>query len=243
MAGVYEGRAQGPRGVRPADARVRGLAWSLMDSVLHLVEVVMSSPWLYVLLFAVVAADSVLPVFPGETVVITAGAYAVVQDSPSAWILLPATIAAALAGDTVAHHLGRGAGPLARRLRRGRVGERLFAWAEHGLHTRGGAIIVTARFVPGGRTATSLTSGMIGYPRPRFLAFSLLAATAWALYNIGIGMAGGYLFREQPLLGVVLGVGLALVISAAIERIRTARERRSAQSADSPREREPLASR
>lgn len=28
-----------------------------MDSVLHLVEAVMASPWLYVLLFAVVAAD------------------------------------------------------------------------------------------------------------------------------------------------------------------------------------------
>ena len=45
-----------------------------MDAVLHLVEVVMASPWLYVLLFAVVAADSVFPVFPGEAVVITAGA-------------------------------------------------------------------------------------------------------------------------------------------------------------------------
>lgn len=37
-----------------------------MDSVLHLVEAVMASPWLYVLLFAIVAADSVFPVFPGR---------------------------------------------------------------------------------------------------------------------------------------------------------------------------------
>ena len=36
--------------------------------------------------------------------------------------------------------------------------------------------------------------------------FALLAATAWALYNVGIGMAGGLLFRERPLLGVVLGL-------------------------------------
>lgn len=214
-----------------------------MDSVLQLVEVVMSSPWLYVLLFAVVAADSVLPVFPGETVVITAGAYAVAQDAPSAWILLPVTVLAAVTGDLTAHHLGRGAGPLARWIRRSRTGDRLFNWAEHGLHTRGGAIIVTARFIPGGRTATSLTSGMIRYPRPKFLGFALLAATAWSLYNIGIGMAGGYLFREQPLLGVIIGVGLALVISTVIEKVRIARERRGRSRSEASPEPELLRSR
>lgn len=198
-----------------------------MDSVLHLVEVVMASPWLYVLLFAVVAADSVFPVFPGETVVITAGAYAVAQEAPSALVLIPVTMAAALSGDLIAHHVGRGAGPVTRLLRARRTGDKLLTWAENGLSTRGGAIIVTARFIPGGRTATSIASGMIRYPRPAFAGFALLAATAWALYNVGIGMAGGLLFRERPLLGVVLGIALALVLSWLIERIRSGRETRS----------------
>lgn len=72
-----------------------------------------------------------------------------------------------------------------------------------------------------------LTSGMIRSPRPTFLAYALLAAVAWSLHDIGIGMAGGDLFREQPLLGVVIGVGLALLISTIIERVRVARERRT----------------
>ena len=198
-----------------------------MDSVLHLVEVVMASPWLYVLLFAVVAADSVFPVFPGETVVITAGAYAVAQESPHALVLIPVTMAAALSGDLIAHHVGRGAGPVTRLLRARRAGDKLLTWAENGLNTRGGALIVTARFIPGGRTATSIASGMIRYPRPAFAGFALLAATAWALYNVGIGMAGGLLFRERPLLGVALGIALALVLSWLIERIRSGRETRS----------------
>ena len=198
-----------------------------MDSVLHLVEVVMASPWLYVLLFAVVAADSVLPVFPGETVVITAGAYAIAQHSPSALVLILVTTAAALSGDLIAHHVGRGAGPVTGWLRSRRAGDKLLTWAENGLSTRGGSLIVTARFIPGGRTATSIASGMIRYPRPLFAGFALLAATAWALYNVGIGMAGGLLFREQPLLGVVLGIALALVLSWVIERIRATREARS----------------
>lgn len=198
-----------------------------MDSVLHLVEVVMASPWLYVLLFAVVAADSVLPVFPGETVVITAGAYAIAQHSPSALVLILVTTAAALSGDLIAHHVGRGAGPVTGWLRSRRAGDKLLTWAENGLSTRGGSLIVTARFIPGGRTATSIASGMIRYPRPLFAGFALLAATAWTLYNVGIGMAGGLLFREQPLLGVVLGIALALVLSWVIERIRATREARS----------------
>ena len=198
-----------------------------MDSALHLVEVVMASPWLYVLLFAVVAADSVLPVFPGETVVITAGAYAIAQHSPSALVLILVTTAAALSGDLIAHHVGRGAGPVTGWLRSRRAGDKLLTWAENGLNTRGGSLIVTARFIPGGRTATSIASGMIRYPRPLFAGFALLAATAWALYDVGIGMAGGLLFREQPLLGVVLGIALALVLSWVIERIRATREVRS----------------
>lgn len=198
-----------------------------MDFVLHLVEAVMASPWLYVLLFAIVAADSVFPVFPGETVVITAGAYAVAQESPQALVLIAVTIAAALSGDLISHHVGRGAGPLTGRFRSRRTGDKLLTWAENGLSTRGGSIIVTARFIPGGRTATSIASGMIHYPRPLFAGFALLAATAWALYNVGIGMAGGLLFRERPLLGVVLGIALALVLSWLIERIRSGREARS----------------
>lgn len=199
-----------------------------MDPVLQLLETVMASPWLYLVVPLIVAVDSVVPVVPGEAAVITAGAYALVQESPNAWLLLLVTVTGAVIGDVTAHHVGRGAGPIASRLRRGRVGDKLFTWAERRLTTRGGMIIVGARFIPGGRTATSIVSGMIGYPRPRFLGFSLLAATTWASYNVGIGMLGGFAFRDQPLLGVVIGIGLALLVGLAVERVQTTRERRAA---------------
>lgn len=198
-----------------------------MDAVMDLVTAVMASPWLYVVVAAVVAIDSVFPVVPGEAAVITAGAYAMVQDSPHALILLLVTGIGAVAGDITAHHVGRGAGPVTRWLRRSHAGDALLSWARTGLEKRGGMLIIGARFIPGGRTATSIASGMIRYPRPLFAGFALLAATAWALYNVGIGMAGGLLFRERPLLGVVLGIALALVLSWLIERIRSGRETRS----------------
>lgn len=190
---------------------------------MHLLDVVMASPWLYAVIIAVVAIDSVLPVMPGETVVITAGAYAVVQSSPEAWWLLLATVAGALIGDLTTHHLGRRAGPFAQRMRRFQAVDSVFGWAERGLMSRGGMLIVGARFVPGGRTATSLASGMVRYPRGRFVAWALLAASSWAVYNLGIGMLGGLAFRDQPLLGVLLGVGLALLVGLLIERVHVAR--------------------
>jgi membrane protein DedA with SNARE-associated domain len=207
-----------------------------MDAVMDLVTTVMASPWLYVVVAVVVAIDSVFPVVPGEAAVITAGAYAMVQDSPHALILLLVTISGALVGDITSHHIGRGAGPLTSRLRRSRAGDALFTWARSGLEKRGGLLIIGARFIPGGRTATSLASGMIGYPRPRFIGFSLIAATAWAGYNVGIGMLGGIAFRDQPLLGVVCGVGLALVIGIVLERLRVRRENRAQGTAETTRD-------
>lgn len=75
-------------------------------------------------------------------------------------------------------------------------------------------------------TATTLTSGVIGYPRGEFVAFAALAAVLWASYNVAIGMIGGLAFRENPQIGVVLGVGLALVVGILVDRLRIARNRR-----------------
>lgn len=198
-----------------------------MESLFELLEVAVSSPWLYALVVAVVAADSVVPVLPGETIVITAGAYAAALGTPQVLPLVLAALVGALLGDIAAHHIGRGAGPLARRVRGVRIGQKLFDWAEDGLLRRGGPVILVARFIPGGRTATNIASGVIGYPRPTFLIIAGIAGLAWSIYYVAVGYAGGTLFQDDPLIGVVLGVGLAAVIGLLIERVRVIRARRA----------------
>ena len=54
----------------------------------------------------------------------------VAQESPHALVLIPVTMAAALSGDLIAHHVGRGAGPVTRLLRARRAGDKLLTWAE-----------------------------------------------------------------------------------------------------------------
>lgn len=195
-----------------------------MDAVLHLAESLMGSPWLYLLVLGLTALDGFLPVVPGETVVIAAGAYAL-SGEPSVLGLLAAAWAGALGGDVISHHLGRGAGPFARWFRRRRWGETLLGWAQRELTARGGMLLVSARFIPGGRTATTLTSGIVRYPRPRFIGFAALAGLLWALYYVGVGALGGMIFQQQPLLGVAMGIGLALTLAGALEGLGLLRRR------------------
>src|SRR5215217_8747932 len=51
-------------------------------------------------------------------------------------------------------------------------------------------IIVVARFVPGGRTATTFTAGTVRLAWPRFAAADAVGATLWAAYAAGLGYLG-----------------------------------------------------
>jgi membrane protein DedA with SNARE-associated domain len=189
----------------------------------------MASPWLFPLVLVLAAGDSLVPMVPAETVVLTAGTFAV-TGSPSAALLVVAAWAGALLGDVLAHHVGRGAGPLARRLRGGRITGAVIGSTETALRRRGGVIILGARFVPGARTAVNLTTGATGMPRGTFVLFSSVASLAWALYYVGIGMLGGLAFAQNPLLGVALGIGLALALGGVLEMVRRLRTRRTARA-------------
>src|SRR5699024_12720699 len=65
------------------------------------------------------------------------------------------------------------------------------------------------------------------YPRPRFLGFAALAGLLWAVYYIGIGAVGGMMFQDQPLLGVAMGIGAALLLGGANELVRSLRRYRT----------------
>lgn len=194
-----------------------------MEPLMSLLEATLASPWLYLVVLAAVALDVLLPVVPGEAVVITAGT-AVMTGTVDPAALVLAAAAGALLGDAAAHQLGRGAGPLARRLRRWPAADALFRWAATGLAERGTAVVLAGRFVPGGRTAVALTSGLVRVPRRRFLGVSAAAGVLWSVYGTGLGMLGGAAFREQPLLGAALGIGLALVLGGGAELLRSRRD-------------------
>ncbi|WP_369131003.1 DedA family protein, partial [Modestobacter roseus] len=146
----------------------------MTDALLTWVHDLMASPWVLVALFTLAAVDGFFPVVPGESVVITAGVFAATGQPDLPWVIAAAALGA-FAGDHVSYLLGHTAGP---RLRsRARPGSRRRAAldrADRLLTRRGGMLLVTARYVPGLRTAVTLTAGAVGWPLRRFTPFAAL---------------------------------------------------------------------
>ncbi|MGC4810344.1 DedA family protein [Micromonospora sp. DT228] len=200
--------------------------------LLDLLHETMSSPWVYLAIFAIAVLDGFFPVVPSETAVITAGVFAA-SGAPYLPAVILMAAAGALIGDHISYAIGRGGGTrLLDRLPPEGRRRRAIEWARRGIATRGGLILTVARYVPGGRTAVTLTMGAVRYPRRRFLAFDALAAGSWGLYSGLVGYLGGMAFEQDPLRGLLLGLGLALGVTTIVEVVRwLGRRRRPARSA------------
>jgi membrane-associated protein len=191
-----------------------------------LLDLVSSSPWTYAVLLGVAATDALLPLVPSETAVISAGVLAGAGDLHLG-LVIAAGAAGAYAGDTSAFSLGRRfRGRIQGTFFRGERGRRRRAWAEDALQRHGGSVIFGARFVPGGRTATTVTAGALRMRRARFAVFAAAAGIAWASYAGLVGYLGGQAFEDNPLWGLLLGFGIAATVYVAVELGRKARARR-----------------
>ncbi len=187
---------------------------------MELLDTAVTSPWFVLVLFVVAAVDAFFPVVPSESMVITAGVYAA-DGRPQVAAVVAAAALGAFAGDHVAYALGRVVG--------GRWG-RGPRWARRAVAERGGLILVVARYVPGGRTAVTATMGAVGFPAREFAGYAAVAAVTWALYGTLLGYVGGRAFEDDPILGVAVGLGLALGVTAVVEAVRYVRTRRKSGS-------------
>jgi membrane-associated protein len=191
-----------------------------LESFLDLVS---ASPWTYAVILGVAALDAVLPVVPSEATVISAGVLAGAGDLQLGFVIA-AGAAGAYAGDSSAYWLGRGLdGRIDRRVFQGVKGARRRAWARRTLRRHGGPVIFGARFVPGGRTATTVTAGVLQMGWARFAAFAGMAGVAWAAYAALLGYLGGRAFEDNPLWGLALGFGIAAATFLVVEVARRAR--------------------
>lgn len=179
----------------------------------------------YPFIFGIAALDVVFPVVPSETSVILAGVLAATGD-----LVLLAVIAVAaggaILGDNVSYWIGRTAGPWV--VGRFFAGERKkrIDWAEEQVEERGPYLIVVGRFIPGGRTAITLSCGLLEMRWRRFIAFDVAAGLVWASYAALLGYVGGRSFEENPLKGFLIAFAIALAITAGVETYRWLKKRR-----------------
>jgi membrane protein DedA with SNARE-associated domain len=189
-----------------------------------------ASGWAYAIVFLLALLDAVVPIVPSETAVITAGVVAGAGDLSLAMII-PAAAAGAFLGDNTAYWIGRRFGTrVVDRFLSGERSRRRIEWAERQLAERGGELIAIARFIPGGRTAVTLSAGLVEFPWRRFILFDAAAAVGWALYASLLGYFGGHAFEHAAWKGLLVALGIAFTVAGGVEVTRWALKRRRASA-------------
>jgi membrane-associated protein len=189
-----------------------------------LIDLLTGSLWTYPLLLGICAGDAVVPLLPSETALIVCGIQAARGELSLGWAIAFAA-AGAFAGDNTSYAAGRWLGhPVVERFFRGERARDRLDWARRFLKERGSYVLVVARFVPGGRTATTFTSGLVRLRwLTRFAPYVLVAAGLWATYGALLGYLGGRAFRDQPIYALLLAFGIAALITAVVELVRRLR--------------------
>ncbi len=208
-------------------------ALRVFDQLEEVITDVSTSPWFLVLLFVVAFSDSIVPLVPSEFTVIAGGVSAsngtLLDDRPEMSLVLVILLGSlgAYCGDSLSYGLGRGSGKVIRRIFfRGEKGKARIERTNQQIRKRGGLLLITARFIPGGRTATTFGCGLTRQP---FLAWfskwDILATTLWAGYAAGLGFFVADRVENQST-ALWLAFGLALSLTLMVELARWLIDRR-----------------
>jgi membrane-associated protein len=180
----------------------------------------------YLVLFALVGAESTGVPVPGETALITAGVLAHHRRFAIALVIATAAVAA-IAGDNLGYLIGRTGG---RRLleRPGfleRYRRQILIKGEPFFERHGPKAVFLGRWVAGLRIAAAWLAGINRMPWPVFVFWNALGGIAWAtsvgLLAYYVGAAAERIFK---LTGLV-GIAAALLVSAAYLLWRRRRNR------------------
>ena len=194
---------------------------------------VSGSWWFLIVIVAIALLDSVVPIVPSETTVIIGGVAAGLGEQNLLLVIAAGAIGAFL-GDNLAYLIGaRLTGWIDRRAeRRPPLRDRLDR-ATVMIRDRGGLLLVTARFIPGGRTALTISCGVTRQPRRWFAGWVVVAVTIWATYSAVLGSIFGRTFSDNHTLAFLVAFGTALAVNILIETIRHLRGRSAGSDSSS----------
>src|SRR5437899_3088236 len=172
-------------------------------------------------IFVITLAARIGAPVPASLLMVFAGAMAHAGQIPI-WSAAAVSVLANLAGDAVWFWGGRvwGFRVLRLALRFARVPDSRMDQSQSLVHRWGGLSLVAAKFVPGVSVVAAPLAGALAMPWPRFIAYGLVAASAWTVLFLGAGMLfstdvqqlGNALDGEGVLAGVLMsGLMAALV--------------------------------
>ncbi len=206
----------------------------LIDIVLHLDRYLNGwaadmGSWMYVLLIAVVFAETglvVTPFLPGDSLLFAVGALAATDGSPiDVWLIGVALVAAAIAGDAVNYAIGRRLGPKVFTSQTSKLLNKQHLLRAQGFYARhGGKTIILARFIPIIRTFAPFVAGIGEMGYTRFATYNVAGALAWVSSFLVLGYQfGGLPFVKKNFTYVIFAIIILSVIPAVVEFVRAKR--------------------
>lgn len=196
--------------------------------------------WVYVVLFAIIFAETglvIIPFLPGDSLLFAVGALAARPDvNLSLTTAMTVMFVAAVLGDFVNYHLGKYFGP--RIFRKDvSVSTRPPTLIERALNKKhlerthrffekyGGKAVVLGRFVPIVRTFVPFVAGAGAMRYPVFVFYNFLGAAVW----VGVCCLAGYFFGniewvkknfEAVVVGIIVVSVLPIVVEVLLAKFR-----------------------
>lgn len=190
-------------------------------------------PWLYVILFLIIFAETglvVTPFLPGDSLLFALGAFTVVENGLNLWLILGLLTVAGILGDGVNYHIGQYLGPKVFESN-SKIFKKEYLDQTHAFYEKWGAFtIVAARFAPIVRTFAPFVAGIGAMSYRKFAIYNVIGAIAWVFTFV----LAGHFFGDLPVVKrnfhvVIFGViGVSLLpmvwpwISGKIDKLKKA---------------------
>lgn len=205
---------------------------SVLEQMFDWLKDYSGSPWFYVVILSIAFLDSIIPIVPSETMVIIGGVSAGLHDLHWSLVIVFAAVGA-FSGDNFSYHIGVFFSErLQRKYDKNDKGRQRLRWAQQQIETRGGELLITARFIPGGRTIVTLTCGITGQSTKWFMKWSAIAASIWATYAAMLGFIGGRTFQDNHTKAFIVAFVMAIGATIILEIIRHFKGRKSSVAHD-----------
>jgi len=192
----------------------------MFDPFINFLHMLMGTPMFYPLVTVLIVADALAPIVPSESVLNLAGAFAGSQGVPDATAVIVAAVIGGIIGDNICFALG---GKLIGRVEaldpESKAGQAI-RWVRRNMNRGAGATIVVARFIPWARWVATIVLGSVRFNWFAFVIYDTIGVIVWAILSVVIGYAGGALFSDFPLLGMVVGVLLGSLVGFGIQKLQ-----------------------
>lgn len=178
----------------------------------------------YLPVFGLVAADAVVPIFPGETTLNAASTLAANGELDLIWVIVAGALGAVV-GDSALYWIARrSSARIAPQVERARRNSRVKTALD--FLDRGAPVLLTfGRYVPGLRFVINSTMGMTEYPYRRFLPWSALGGVLWSTYTCVLAYKVGATLDNYPAASIVISGAITTALMTVAFLIMRRRDR------------------